>query len=113
MSSISNTNLPESASPSWLRVLSSWGNGFFFVVVLLFLVFSNFHRYPTDREVMLRLGVTDSEKASIKESEGEIGAYHVIIERDGKSEELIVETYAQWVLPGQSYDWDIYDDLDS
>lgn len=62
---------------------------------------------------MLRLGVTDSEKASIKESEGEIGAYHVIIERDGKSEELIVETYAQWVLPGQSYDWDIYDDLDS
>jgi hypothetical protein len=109
MSSISNTLQSKSAAPSWLRVLSSWGNGLFFVVVLLFLAFTTLRRYPTDREVLQRLGVTDSEKVVIKESEAEEGAYHVVIEREGKPEELFLETYAQWVLPGQTYDWDAYD----
>jgi hypothetical protein len=68
-------------------------------------VFIAFHRYPTDGEILARFGTAAPGGIKIDRSQADIGYFGIEINEGGENNVQYLETFRQWVFPGQSYDW--------
>lgn len=65
-----------------------------------------FHRYPTEDEMRTHFSNPPATKVvAIDVRQSDIGYFGLTIESASGTEVGFIETYPQWIWPGQGYDW--------